>query len=127
MYFLPILGEHHIIVRTDNTDNGGCVPHKPSGRFTVAHPGQACVPSSPLVPGQVPFFEGSSRSGKTEPYGRFSVETETQARGMDIEPSDSIPGLGSVWQSGGGPLYFSRVISVTALVLPEFPNDSGHR
>ncbi len=27
--------------------HGGCVPHKPSGRFTVAHPGQACAPSSP--------------------------------------------------------------------------------
>ncbi len=26
---------------------GDCVPHKPSRRFTVAHPGQACAPSSP--------------------------------------------------------------------------------
>ncbi len=32
-----------------------------------------------------------------------------------------------VWQSGGGPLCFSRVIPVPALVLPEFPDDSGHR
>ncbi len=29
---------------------GGCVPHKPPRRFTVAHPGQACATSSPLVP-----------------------------------------------------------------------------
>ncbi len=85
------------------------------------------MPSSPLVPGQVPFFEGSSRSGNTEPCGRFSVETEAQAGGMDVEPSDGIPDLGSVWQSGGGPLCFSRVIPVPALVLPEFPDDSGHR
>ncbi len=46
---------------------------------------------------------------------------------MDVEPSDSIPDLGSVWQSGNGHLCFSRVIPVPALVLPEFPDDSGHR
>ncbi len=106
---------------------GGCVPHEPPRRFTVAHPGQACAPSSPLVPRQVPLFEGGSRSGNTEPGGRFSVETEAQAGGMDVEPSDGIPDLGSVLQSGGGPLCFSRVIPVPALVLPEFPDDSGHR
>ncbi len=106
---------------------GGCVPHKPPRRFKVAHPGQACASSSPLVPRQVPLFEGGSRSGNTEPGGRFSVETEAQAGGMDVEPSDGIPDLGSVWQSGGGPLCFSRVIPVPALVLPEFPDDSGHR
>ncbi len=106
---------------------GGCVPHKPSRRFTVAHPGQACTPSSPLVPRQVPLYEGGSRSGNTEPCGRFSVETEAQTGGMDVEPSDGIPDLGSVWQSGVGPLCFSGVIPVPALVLPEFPDDSGHR
>ncbi len=95
--------------------------------FTVAHPGQACAPSSPLVPVQVPVLEGSSRSGDTEPRGRLSVKTETQAGRMDVEPSDSIPDLGSVWQSASGPLCFSRVIPVPALVLPEFPDDSGHR
>ncbi len=109
---------------SQNGQHGGCVPHKPSGGFTVAHPGQACEPSSPLVPGQVPVLEGSSRSGNTEPRGRFSVETETQAGRMDVEPSDGIADLGSVWLSGSGPLCFSRV---PALVLPEFPNDTGHR
>ncbi len=107
---------------SQNGQYGGCVPHKPSRRFTVAHPGQACAPSSPLVPRQVPLFEGGSRSGNTEPCGRFSI-----FGGMDVEPSDGIPDLGSVWQSGGGPLCFSRVIPVPALVLPEFPDDSGHR
>ncbi len=112
---------------SQNGQYGGSVPHKPSGRFTVAHPGQACAPSSPLVPGQVPFFEGSSRSGNTEPCGRFSVETETQAGRVDVEPSDGIPDMESVWQSGSGPLCFSRVIPMPALVLPKFPDDSGHR
>ncbi len=120
-----------------------CTSHSPyqgvaqllSTPFTMARPHfspergeNGCdPPSSPLVPVQVPFFEGSSRSGNTEPCGRFSVETEAQAGGMDVEPSDGIPDLGSVWQSGGGPLCFSRVIPVPALVLPEFPDDSGHR
>ncbi len=105
-YFLPVLGGYHIIVRTDNM----AVNRQGGSR-----------PSSPLVPRQVSLFEGGSRSGSTEPGGRFSVETEAQAGGMDVEPSDGIPDLGSVWQSGGGPLCFSRVISVPALVLP------GHR
>ncbi len=62
MYFVPVPGgaSYH----SQNGQHGGCVPHKLSGGFTVAHPGQACVPSSPLVPGQVPVLEGSSRSGK---------------------------------------------------------------
>ncbi len=117
MHFLPVLGEQY----------GGSVPHKPSGGFTVAHPGQPCAPSSPLVPGQVPFLEGSSRSRNTEPCGRFSVETETQAERVDVEPSDGIPDLEFVWRSGSGPLCFSRVIPMPALVLPKFPDDSGHR
>ncbi len=112
---------------SQNGQYGSSVPHKLSGRFTVAHPGQACAPSSPLVPGQVPFFEGSSCSGNTEPCNQFSVETETQAGRVDVEPSDGIPDLESVWQSGGGPLCFSRVIPMPALVLPEIPDDSGHR
>ncbi len=124
-YFLPVLGG--VSYHSHDGQYGGCVPHKPPRRFTVAHPGQACAPSSPLVPRQVPLFEGGSRSGSTEPGCRFSVETEAQAGGMDVEPSDGIPDLGSVWQSGGGPLCFSRVIPVPALVLPEFPDDSGHR
>ncbi len=113
-YFLPVLGGYHIIVRMDNM-------------AVVSHINRQGGSSSPLVPRQVPLFEGGSRSGNTEPCGRFSVETEAQAGGMDVDPSDGIPDLGSVWQSGGGPLCFSRVIPVPALVLPEFPDDSGHR
>ncbi len=112
-----------------NGQYGGSVPHKPSGGFTVAHPGQACAPSSPLVPGQVPFLEGSSRSGNIEPCSRFSVETETQAGTgrVDVEPSDGNPNLESVWRSGSGPLRFSRVVPMPTLVLPKFPDESGHR
>ncbi len=49
---------------------GGCVPHKPPRGLKVAHPGQACAPSSPLVPRQIPLLEGGSRSGSTEPGKR---------------------------------------------------------
>ncbi len=78
---------------SQNGQYGGSVPHKPSGGFTVVHPGQACAPSSPSVPGQVPFFAGSLRSGNAEPCGRFSVETETQAGRVDVGPSDGIPDM----------------------------------
>ncbi len=96
--------------------HGGSVPHKSSGGFTVAHPGQACAPSSPLVPGQVPFLKGSSRSGNLEPRDWLSVETETQAGRVDVEPSDSSPNLGSVWRSGSGPFCFTGVAPMPALV-----------
>ncbi len=94
---------------------------------SVAHPGQACAPSSPLVPGQVPFLKGSSRSGNLETHSRLSVETETQAGRVDVEPSDSSPSLGSFWRSGNGPVCFTGVVPMPALVLPKFPDDSGHR
>ncbi len=94
------------------------------GGFTVAHPGQACAPSNPLVPGQVPFLKGSSGSGNLEPHAQLSVETETQAGRVDVEPSDSSPDLGSVWQSGSRPLYFTGVVPMPALVLSKFPSNS---
>ncbi len=112
---------------SQNGQYGGSVPHKLSGGFTVAHPGQACALSSPLVPGLVPFYEGSSRSRSAEPCGRFSIKTETQAGRVDVEPSDGIPDMEPVWQSGSGPLCFSRVVPMPALVLPKLPNVSGHR
>ncbi len=110
---------------SQNGQYGGSVPHKPSGGFTVTHPGQACALSSPFVPGQVPFLEGSSRSGNIEPCGRFSVETETQAGRVDVEPSDGIPDLESVWLSRSGPLCFSRVIPMPLWFFLNFPMTLG--
>ncbi len=107
--------------------HGGCVPHKPSGRFTVAHPGQACAPSSPWsqykflslravhVPGILNLAADFLSRQKLRP-GEWMLNHQTVSQI-----------LGSVWQSGSGPLCFSRVIPVPALVLPEFPDDSGHR
>ncbi len=60
-YFLPVLGG--LSYHSQDGQYGGCVPHKPSRRFMVTHPGQACAPSSPLVPRQVPLFEGGSLLG----------------------------------------------------------------
>ncbi len=67
-------------------------------------------------------FEGRPTSG--EWTGEF---LSWHKNCLDVEPSDGIPDLESVWQSGGGPLCFYRVIQMPALVLPEFPDDSGHR
>ncbi len=60
-YFLPVLGG--LSYHSQDGQYGGCVPHKPSRRFMVTHPGQACAPSSPLVSRQVPLFEGGSLLG----------------------------------------------------------------
>ncbi len=46
---------------------------------------------------------------------------------MNVEPSDSSPGLGSVRRSGSGPLCITGVVPMPALVLPEFPGTFGHR
>ncbi len=124
-YFLPVLGGYYIIVRMDNMAVVSHINRQGGSRSrTLDRLARHLLLWSQK---QVPLFEGGSRSGSTEPGGRFSVETEAQARGMDADPSDGIPDLGSVWQSGGGPLCFSRVIPVPALVLPDFPDDSGHR
>ncbi len=116
-------------VSCDSQDgqHGGGVPHKSPRGFTVMHPEQACAPSSPMVSGQVPLLESGSHSGSFEPRSRFSIETETQAGGVDVELSDSSPDLGSVLQSGSEPLCTAGVVSIPALVLPEFPGTSGHR
>ncbi len=120
MYFLPVLGGHRIIVRMDNM---AVVSHINRQGGSRSHTLDRLARRLLLGPVQVHVLEGSSRSGDTEPRGRLSVKTGR----MDVEPSDSIPDLGSVWQSRSGPLCFSRVIPVPALVLPEFPDDSGHR
>ncbi len=92
--------------------HGGGILHKSLRGFMVAHPEQACTPSSPLVSEQVPLPESSLRSGSFEPGGRFSIEAETQAGGMDAEPSVSSPDLGSIRQSGSGPLCITRVVPI---------------
>ncbi len=123
--FSPRSRGYHIIVRTDNMAVVSHINRQGGSRSRTL---DRLARRLPLW-SQDKFLSlrGGSCSGSTEPGGRFSVETEAQAGGMDVEPSDGIPDLGSVWQSGGGPLCFSRVISVPALVLPEFPDDSGHR
>ncbi len=94
MYFLPIPGGYHIIVRTDNMAVVSHINRQGGSRSRTLD--RLARPLSSLVPRQVSLFEGGSRSGNTEPCGRFSVETEAQAGGMDVEPSDGIPDLGSV-------------------------------
>ncbi len=54
-------------------NHGGGIPHKLPRGFTVAHPEQACEPSSPLVSRQVPLPESGSRSGSFEPCRRLQT------------------------------------------------------
>ncbi len=92
--FSPHSRGYHIIVRTDNMAVVSHINRQGGSRSRTLD--RLARPLSSLVPRQVSLFEGGSRSGNTEPCGRFSVETEAQAGGMDVEPSDGIPDLGSV-------------------------------
>ncbi len=124
MYFLPVLGGHHIIVRTDNMAVVSHINHQGGSRSRTLDR----LARHLLLWSQYKFL--SLRTVHVPGILNLAadfVKTETQAGRMDVEPSDNIPDLGSVWQSGSGPLCFSRVIPVPALVLPEFPDDSGHR
>ncbi len=93
-YFLPVLGGHHIIVRTDNMAVVSHINRQGGSKSRtldrLAH--------HLLLWSQDKFL--SLRAvhvpGVLNLAGRFSVETEAQAGGMDVEPSDGIPDLGSV-------------------------------
>ncbi len=126
MYFLPVLGGHHIIVRMDNMavvshiNRQGVSRSRTLDRLARRH----------LLRSQDKFL--SLRAvhvlGILNLVADFlSRQIFCQAGRMDVEPSDGIPDLGTVWQSGGGLLCISRVIPVPTLVLPEFPDDSVHR
>ncbi len=85
------------------------LPHGYDGHI-IDRLGRGLRRPSPLVSEQVPLPESSSRSMSLEPCSRFSVEAETQAGGMDAEPSESSPDLGSVRRSGSGSLYIAGVV-----------------
>ncbi len=110
---------------SQNGQYGGCVPHKPSRRFTVAHPGQACAPPSPLVPRQVPLLRA------VHVPGILNLAVDFLSR-QKLRPGEWMLNrqtVSQIWDLFGKAeaLCFSRVIPVPALVLPEFPDDSGHR
>ncbi len=88
IHFLPVLGKHYVIVRTDNM-------------VVVSH---------------INRQGGSwSRTLDRKSSSPDSVETETRAGRVDIEPFDSSPDLGYVWQSVSGPLCFTGVVPMPTL------------
>ncbi len=115
----PLGASYH----SQNGQYGGCVPHKPSGRFTVAHPGQACTPSSPLVPGQVPFFEAVHVPGilnlaadflsrqKLRP-GEWMLNRQTVSQIWDLFGKAEVD-LFASQESTQCPLWFSLSFSTT--------------
>ncbi len=123
-YFLPVLGEHHVIVRTDNMAVVSHINRQGGSRSRTLDR----LARHLLLWSQDKFL--SLRAVHVPGVLNLAADFLSRQKlkgGMDVEPSDGIPDLGSVWQSGGGPLCFSRVIPVPALVLPEFPDDSRHR
>ncbi len=126
-YFLPVLGEHHVIVRTDNMAVVSHINRQGGSRsrtldrlarhLLLWSQDKFLSLRAVHVPGVLNLAADFLSRQKLKP-GEWMLN-----RGG----SDGIPDLGSVWQSGGGPLCFSRVIPVPALVLPEFPDDSRHR
>ncbi len=123
-YFLPVLGGYHIIVRTDNMAVVSHINRQGGSRSRTLDR----LARHLLLWSQDKFL--SLRAVHVPGVLNLAADFLSRQKltdGMDVEPSDGIPDLGSVWQSGGGPLCFSRVIPVPALVLPEFPDDSGHR
>ncbi len=124
-YFLPVLGGHHIIVRTDNMAVVSHINHQGGSKSRTLDR----LARHLLLWSQDKFL--SLRAvhvpGVLNLVADFLLRQKLKPGEWMLKPSDGIPDLGSVWQSGGGPLCFSRVIPVPALVLPEFPDDSGHR
>ncbi len=111
-YFLPILGGHHIIVRTDNMD-------------------------APWTGLRAIFSFGPKTSSSL--WGRFTFREYWTWRPIFCQDRSSSPGNGC-WTVRRYPrsgiclakrrwtsLLLTRVIPVPALVLPKFPDDSGHR
>ncbi len=120
-YFLPVLGEHHVIVRTDNMAVVSHINRQGGSRSRTLDR----LALHLLLWSQDKFL--SLRAVHVPGVLNLAADFLSRQKLKPGESSDGIPDLGSVWQSGGGPLCFSRVIPVPALVLPEFPDDSRHR
>ncbi len=125
MYFLPVPGGHHIIVRTDNMAVVSHIIRQGGSRSRTLDR----LARRLLLWSQDKFLSlrAVQVPGILNLAADFLSRQKHRPGEWMLKPSDGIPDLGSVWQSGGGPLCFSRVIQVPALVLPEFPDDSGHR
>ncbi len=78
-----------MIVRTDNMVVVSYINCQGGSRSHILNRFARCL----LLWSQDKFLypESGSRSGSFEPCRRFSIEAETQAGGMNAEPSDSSP------------------------------------
>ncbi len=117
MYFLPVLGGHHIIVRTDNmavvshiNRQEGSRSHnldRLARRLLLWSQDKFLSLRAVHVPGILNLAADFLSRQKLRP-GEWTLNRQTVSQIWDL-------------------LCFSRVIPVPALVLPEFPDDSGHR
>ncbi len=109
--------------------HGGCVPHKPSGRFMVAHPGQACAPSSPWsqykflslravhVPGKLNLATDFLSRQKLRP-GEWMLNHQTVSQIWDLFGKAEVD-LFASQESSQCPLWFS-LSSPTTLGIDAF-------
>ncbi len=88
-------------------------------------------PPRPLVSSPVEFTHEylypSPGARDTVSFGLDDILLTAASDSEDFGPALAGMDMESVWQSGSGPLCFSRVIPMPALILPKFPDDSGHR
>ncbi len=121
-YFLPVLGGHHIIVRTDNMAVVSHINRQGGSKSRTLDR----LARHLLLWSQDKFL--SLRAVHVP--GVLNLAADFLSR-QKLEPGEwmlnRIPDLGSVWKSGDGPLCFYKSHPSAALVLPKFPDDSGHR
>ncbi len=125
MYFLPVLGEHHIIVRTDNMAVVSHINHQGGSRSrTLDRLARRLLLWSQdkflslrevHVPGILKLAADFLSRQKLRP-GEWMLNRQTVSQIWDLFGKAEVD------------LFcFLRVIPVPALVLPKFPDDSGHR
>ncbi len=123
MHLFPVFGKHHIIVQ--DGQHGGSVHINRQGGSRSRTLDRLARRLLPLNPGQIPFLKGSSRPGILNLADDFLSRQKLRPGRVDVEPSDSSPNLGSVWQRGSGPLCFTGVVPMPTLVLPKYPGALG--
>ncbi len=124
-YFLPVLGGHHIIVRTDNmavvsqgiNRQGGsksCTLDRLARHLLLWSQDKFLFLRAVHVPGVLNLAADFLSRQKLEP-GEWMLNRQTVSQIWDLFGKAEMDLFAS-----------TRVIPVPALVLPKFPDDSGH-
>ncbi len=125
MYFLPVLGEHHIIVRTDNMAVVSHINRQGGSRSRTLDR----LARRLLLWSQDKFL--SLREVHVPGILKLAADFLSRQKLRPVEWMLNRQTVSQIWDLFGKAevdlFCFLRVIPVPALVLPEFPDDSGHR